>query len=480
MMKKTPLILLIAGFLTALAIIFSGCSTKKPWGTNPNFPLTVSLVSGPTDSLLVPASKSISFSWAATGGTGAVKFQHRLNDGSWSELADASTATLSELAEGIYTFDIQAQDAEGHTSTLSNVFRVAASIPVPPDTIPPMIFITQAPEESSFVAVGSVIAFAWTGFDSLGSGNDLLFQYTYGETTSEWLPIRTVSFSNVAAANPEVFSVKAKDLAGNVSVTASVTFVIRRATVLYVDDYQWLDSFGNVDRVKEREQKAFYREALKGYAFAEWDNDVQGHVPTMADLTGITTIVWAADADICAAEPNFRLYVDIGAVGGGVLKQFIDGGGHLLLTGNQVLNYIFDTNPPSSTHFEAAYLGVSDTTAPATWAASTDFTWAIKDPVATISLPDSMKIDVAKNGTQLACDASLIFLRPGVLPLFKVGLDVSGSAPDDYGMVNAWMYRPAGRIISATLNFDTFSMPLPGIRQTFHSVLNQFGEGPGL
>lgn len=482
MIKKTPLILLIAGLLTALAIIFSGCSTKNPWATNPNPSLVLSLVSGPSDSLSVPLGSGITFSWTYGGGKGLVQYQYKLDEADWSSQTQENLVTIHGAALGYHTLNVRGQDEVGGASEIATIFRV-----VEPST--PVVTITQSPGDSTFVAAGTSISFTWIGNDSTTGADYMLYQYSFEGVTSEWTPALTVTFNNLAVSDPAAFTVQAKDLGGNLSNVASITFAIKNATILYVDDYQWLDSFGNVDRAKEREQKQFYRAALNGYAFAEWDNDARRALPTMADLTGITTIVWAADANGCSADPTFRLYTEIGAVGGGVLKQFLDAGGHLLLTGNEALNYLFDTNPPDSTHFEAKYLGVSDTSiivppdsVPSpTWAASTDFTWAIKATGSTLSLPDSMKIDVAKNGSQLACDASLLVQRSGVIPLFTVGLDVDGAAPDDYGMVNGWLYMPPNQpFMSASLMYDTFSMPLPGIRQTFHTILEQFGEGHGL
>jgi hypothetical protein len=494
MNNKTPVIWLIAGLVTALAIIISGCSTKKPWSPSANVPLVLSIVSGPADSAMIPFGSSVTYSWTSKGGTGEVQYQYNLDNSGWSALSRSTAATFSGFeTNSTHTVSIQAADASGGTQLVTRLFMVGSATP---DTIPPIVFLTQAPEESSFVAVGSVIPFAWDGFDSSGTGNNLLFRYVFNGDTSAWAPVRTVSFENVTAANPAIFTVWAQDLSSNHNNSApmTVTFVIRNATVLYIDDYQWLDSFGNVDRAKEREQKQFYRDILRGYAFAEWDNDVQGHSPTMTDLAGFTTIVWAADADNgCSPEPNYRLYFDVGAVHGGVLKSFIDAGGHLLLTGPQTLNYIYNTIPPAPTDFEAAYLGVSDTvivvidttttppetTLAPTWQYSSDFTWAIKEPGVT-GYPDSMKIDVAKNGAQVGCDASLLFVRHGVTPIFKVGLDVNGDQPGDYGMPCGWTYAPGGPVKSATLEFDTFSEGEPAMRQTFHTILEQFGEGPGL
>ena len=494
MNKKTPVIWLIAGLVTALAIIISGCSTKNPWSPVANVPLVLSIASGPADSAAIPFGSSITYSWTSKGGTGEVQYQYNLDNGEWSPLSRNTAATFSGFeANSTHTVSIQAADAAGNTQLITRMFTVSTPAL---DTIPPIVFLTMSPEESSFVAVGSVIPFAWDGFDSSGTGSDLLFRYAFNGDTSAWAPTRTVSFENVTAANPAIFTVWAQDASSNHNVSApmTVTFVIRTATVLYVDDYQWLDSFGNVDRAKEREQKQFYRDVLQGYAYAEWDNDVRGAVPTMADLAGFTTIVWAADADnSCGPDPNYRLYFDVGAVGGGVLKQFIDAGGHLLLTGPQTLNYIYNTIPPAPTDFEAAYLGISDTvvlvidttttppetTIAPTWQYSTDFTWAVKD-AGVSGYPDSMKIDVGKNGAQLGCDASLLVIRPGVTPIFMVGLDVNGEQPPDYGMPCGWTYAIGGSVKSATLEFDTFSEGEPAMMQTFHTILQQFGEGPGL
>jgi hypothetical protein len=502
MANKTPLILLFTGLMIALALFFFGCSTEKPWATNPNPPLSLSLISGPTDSLGVPIGSVITYSWTYTGGKGTVQYQYNIDGGDWTALSKETVATVRGFSMGYHSFTIKAQDEANATSQYVAVFRTTE-----PNT--PTVAITEAPEAGSFVASGSTVTFTWAGNDG-GTGPDyLLYQYSFAGATSDWAPTLTVSFENVVADSPAVFTVQAKDLGGNSSEVDSVSFVIKNATIMYIDDYLWLDTFGNADRAQEREQKAFYREALKGYSFVEWDNDVHGAPPTMADLVGITTIIWAADDNVCAADPNYRLWYDIGANGGGVLKDFIDAGGHLLITGSQVIPYLFNTNPPISTDFESAYLGVSDTVIidsitttwwlggtpydtlvvnpdsvvadtayVQTWQSETDFTWAIKDAALGTGYPDSMKIDVAKNGNQSACDASLDYLKYGVQPLFTVGLDVAGDAPPDYGKPIGWIYAPAGHAISASLMFDTFSMPLPGIRQTFHTILNEFGEGP--
>jgi len=99
-------------------------------------------------------------------------------------------------------------------------------------------------------------------------------------------------------------------------------------------------------------------------------------------------------------------------------------------------------------------------------------------------LPDSMKIDVAKNGAQDDYASGVWSLRNDVGEattevLFRWGLWVDGDPPG-----SAYYQSPVGHITNlnsgqqwtAMLNFDTYSMPLPQIRQTFQAILTEFGE----
>jgi len=487
MQNKTPLIWLIAGLAAALAIVLSGCSTDKPWTPNTGGTFTVFIISGPTDSLQVPLGSAVAYNWNYNNNSGAVQFQHSYDGAAWSDLSDENLTSVSNLTLGYHTFAIRGIDAGGATSEVSAVFQVVkSSIPI--------VTITQAPDSGSYIAVGATVTFAWAGDDGNAGPNYLTYQYIYNGDTSAWLPGNTVTFSNLVAADPAVFSVRAQDMVGHITNWVSTYFVVRAASILYVDDYLWTNNFGDADRAKERDQKQFYRDALQGFPYAEWDNDAQGGVPTMANLAGYTTIVWAADADnACEADPNYRLWYDVGEVGGGVLKSFLDAGGHLIISGPRIMYYLNNSNPPSPADFECAYLGVSDTsiiadidssatpwdtTYAATWVESQDFTWTVKDAGQAGNYPDSMKFDIGKSAdlSQVECSESLVYLKSGVTPIFNIGLDVDGAEPDNYGQVCGWMYAPNGTLISATFTFDTYSMPLPGIKQTFQTLLAEFGE----
>ncbi len=274
MIKKIPL-LLVTGMVTALAIILTGCGTEDPWSPDPSRPLVLSMVSGPADT--VAYGSNVSFSWKSAGGTGEVEYQYRLDSGNWTSPSNATSVTYFDVTAGA-TFNVMATDAGGATDQVSRQFWVGTQ--PSGDTTPPTVWITASPAEGSFVAAGSTVHFSWDGSDDV-DGDNVLFWYSFAGVTSDTSMSRVAAFDNVAAADPAVFTVWAMDQSGNPSTEATVSFTIKDASILYVDDYLWVG-----DPAKERDQKQFYRDALAGYAFAEWDIAVQGF-PDSSDLVTV-------------------------------------------------------------------------------------------------------------------------------------------------------------------------------------------------
>jgi len=401
MTKKTPLTWLIAGLLiAALAIIMSGCSTEKPWAPNPDRPLVLTIVSGPGSADTLAYGASVGFSWVAKGGSGDAQYQYRVGSGSYTALERITSISLIGLAEGAHEITIRAEDSAGSVDSVSRSFTIADALV---DLGAPYVWLTEAPAESSFVATGSVIVFAWTGYDSLGDNTNIKFVYDWNGTLSDTTVDRTVSFANVAAANPAIFKVWSVDQSGNVSETYdSIAFFIKTANILYVDDFQWTDQYGFVNNLKEREQKAFYRGVLDGYAFAERDVAVQGN-PTRTDLvTGgvpvYSTVIWCGDSDLGTTSGTLA---DTAVLH--TLDFYMQNGGKIIMTGPLTLldmgNYGNDGPLPAPGMFEFDWLGLDSIA----WAYDywSDFTWAVKDPATSLDLPDSMKIDVGKNGHQV-------------------------------------------------------------------------------
>jgi hypothetical protein len=469
-MKNRIKFLAAAGLVIVAAMIISGCSTDDPWNPTQTGQLDLTLISGPSDSVTVPLGNVISFSWAASGGTGTVQYQYRIDDLAWSALSRTAFVTLHGLTEGFHTFSARAQDSSTPPASdeISAVFLVQENA-IPPDTDIPTVVITQSPVEGSFVATGSMAAFTWEGADAT-AGDNVLYRYYFAGDTSDWSPTRTVTFTDVAAADPATFSVWAIDPIGNVSEPGTVTFIVKNATILYVDDYQWVDPFQNIDMVKEREQKAFYRQALDGYAFAEWEIATQG-MPDSSFITNFSTVLFASDSRLGDASGTW--WFDIGSVGGGVLRHYMNNGGHLLAAGSNILQWIYNTNPPVVGDFEFDWLGIDSTGGWDFWG---DFTWAV-NAGDFAGLPDSMKIDVGKNGDQVDIAEDIFAFRDSVASLYVKGLDIDGAEPADYDVSVGHIFYPGGGPArSAMLNFDAFSMPLPEMKRTFQLILTEFGE----
>jgi len=492
---KKMLCLLIAGLMVSVIII--GCSTEKPWEAGDVAGLELVIVSAPDTTTDIFSGSSVSFSWSATGGSGVVagyRWYLEPLEATWSTSSNYTTTTYENvLSEDDttaldYIFHVEATDSDGDVATKTADFTVMAPADVDPDVTAPAVTITQGPADDSYVATGTSIAFAWTGDD--GHGNDDMIEYQYAypmmDDSVEWGMATNVVFANVVPTNPAMFYVRGRDQFDNVSAWDSIGFTIRDATVLYIDDYLWLDALGNPDMPKERDQKQFYRNALEGYAFAEWDIALQGY-PDTADLVDAgtpiySTIVFCADSEIGTTDGTPWYWLgDHDGYDGAAMRYHLELGGNLLLTGAlAVLDMSNNYGDVVATDdFEFEWLGV-DTVA---WAYDYWywFTWAMKDTLTELDLPDSMKIDVAKNGDQ--DDYAMEF--PGLRNDDDVTTEVIFTwgpwvDPDDPPPP---LGNPLGYIVSfdgapqtANLAFDTYSMPPDAIRQTFRAILTVFGE----
>jgi hypothetical protein len=505
-MKK--LFILLAAGLMVGAFIF-GCSTEDPWNPSPSNVLVLSFVSGPSDT--VDHGSNVSFSWTSQGGVGEVDYRYRMDADTWTDWSNITSVNFQNLTNPdtlpiAHTVYVEARDesSPAQSEAISQGFFVG--IAGGADTDAPTVSIVSSPAEGSYVATGSSVSFTWAGEDAV-DGDNLNYWYSFAGTDSDTLPMTTITFDNVVAG-AVTFTVWASDQSGNESDPASVDFTIQDATILYIDDFQWIDAVtGGIDMVKERDQKQFYRNALAGYAFAEWDVAEEG-IPVAADLAPFNVIVWCADSDIGANAYTWNdsaLAVD--------MDTYLTGGGKLLVTGpwtiGDMLNYDYEVqtgtfvydwfavdtmhqaidttwwwdDTPFDTLVAFPDSTVIDTSSLVSWDYWSHFTWAVAAENSLFDLPDSMKIDVAKNGDQddYAIHTPILRNDPAnnitTEVIFLWGLDVDG---DEHPVAYD---TPVGHVISfsgvrqvAMLNFDTYAMPLPEISQTFQSILIKFGE----
>lgn len=496
-MKK--LFTLLAAGLMVSAFIF-GCSTEDPWSPSPSNELVLTFVSGPSDT--VAYSSNISFTWTSRGGVGEVVYRYRLGAASWSAWSNVTSVNYQDVISADTMF-VEAQDDADQSDAVSQEFFVGAASGA--DTDAPTVWIVSSPAEGSFVATGSSVSITWQGEDAV-DGDNLNYWYSFAGVDSDTLPTTTITYDNVAAG-AVTFTVWASDQSGNESDPATVSFTIQDATILYVDDFQWFDATGAVDMPKERNQKQFYRNALEGFAIAEWDVAIDG-IPDAADMAPFNVIVWCADSDIGANAftwADSALEVD--------MDTYLTAGGKLLVTGpwtiGDMMLYDYEVLPntfvydwfavdtmhqsidttwwwdetPFDTLVAFPDSTVIDTSALVSWDYWLHFTWAVAEPNSLFDLPDSMKIDVAKNGDQddYAIHTPILRNDPAnnitTEVLFLWGLDVDGDQ-------HPYAYEtPVGHVVSfsgvrqvAMLNFDTYAMPLPEISRTFQSIMTKFGE----
>jgi hypothetical protein len=471
--------------IAVLAFLVFGCSTETPWEPPAIQTLTVNVITGPDSTAAVAHNSHATFTWSARGGSGVMSgYQFYLEgvETTWRSLTDTTAVTYVNLVgPDTLTFHIRVVDSQTNTAEDSRWFAVSDTAAAVPNTDRPVVTFASFPEESSFVATGKSVTFTWSVSDTFPASGVIQSRHiltTGGDTTtgtwSDWSQATSVTHANLTARDPAVFMVEAKDEDDSLTSASTSVFIIKAASILWIDDYVFTDPYGNVDRAAERAEAAFYHNLMEGFAFADWDYNDEDSLPTLAGLQamGITSIIWNAED----GDANATLWYEIGAAGGGVLKDFCDNGGNVLVSGYTCLWNMYNSVPPAAGDFEFDYLGVDST---GDW---TDdyFTWAVRDTALGAGwalVPDSSKIDVAKDGGQERFTCFTPYLRTGATPIFVNGLLVDGSQPI-YGsyLEPIGHFFDGGTFKTVLINFDTYYMPEPDMKPTYRDILEHFGE----
>jgi hypothetical protein len=468
--------------IAIMAFLIFGCSTETPWEPAATQLLTVNIITGPDSTTAVPHASHATFTWSARGGSGVMSgYQFYLEgvETTWRSLTDTTAATYTNLVgPATLTFHIRAIDSQSSTAEDSRWFAVSDTAAAVPNTDRPAVSFASVPEESSFVAVGKSVTFTWSVSDNFPANGVILCRHILnpGGTWSDWSEATSANYANLTARDPAIFIVQAKDEDDSTSTDSTSVFIIKPASILWIDDYVFTDPYGNVDKIAERAEATFYHNLMEGFAFADWDVLAQGEAaPTKAQLDsmGISTVIWTVEDD----GAYYHLWYWVGAdPDSNVLTLLLEDGGNVIISGYMALNAMYNTNPPAAGDFDFEYLGVDST---GEWGEDY-FTWAVRDTALGAGwalVPDSSKIDVAKYGDQERFTCYTPYLRTGAVPIFVNGLLVDGSEPPlgSYHEPIGHFYD-SGTFKTAFILFDTYYMPEPDMQPTFRDILEHFGE----
>jgi len=240
----------------------------------------------------------------------------------------------------------------------------------------------------------------------------------------------------------------------------------RSGRVLLVDDYEEHDLWG-VPEVYQAMRRTYERWGVHNFDYDLWVIAEQG-MPVYGNLVDYQAVVFASDA--VYGDADYTWWYEVGSIGGGVLRSYLDNGGRLVAIGSQILPWIYNTNPPRPGDFEYDWFGIDSTGG---WDYWDDFTWAIG---ASEWYPDSMKIDVGKNPDQIDLASTVYQFRQGADIVFTKGLDINGLPPNDYGDAIASAFLVTGTPRTYLINFDLKNMPNHDINVTLGRILrDEFG-----
>jgi len=376
-------------------------------------------------------------------------------------LIDTSYFYYQKFERGLYHFYVTAVDIDGNESTPSEM-QSQTLLPDPP---------------ASFRAISgnNSVSLRWNiapGDDSYKIFRSQTSGGPYFEIAEIQYPDHQYVDNNVINFQTYYYVARTVDgwylspYSGEVEVVPDPS---DNGRVLLVDDYAEFDDHGNYLTYQQR-RRFYERWGVRNFDYDIWCIAEQGMVDS-STILNYQAVVFASDGELDNADGTW--WYEIGAPGQSSVHYYMENGGRLLAIGQVILPWIWNTIPPMPGDFEYDWFGI-DSTGDG-WDYEWRFTWAIG---AEPGYPDSMKIDVAKNGDQDDYASCVYSLRPGGDTLFTWGLWVDGypPPPEYYQQPVGIIYRPGGVAISSLINFSLYEMPGPDVRLTMTNILrDEFG-----
>lgn len=448
------LLVLVALFL----LYMGGCTFKEPVQPELAKPLKVEIYAGPAEGQVVPNGVFLTFQWKAYGGVGQYTYTYQLSG------VDTSPVTTTEMqatyrdlfTAGSYTFRVTVSDGKGATAEASRNFSVGANTP-PEVTI-------SGPRVNPKYAPGADVSFSWTATDPDLFGQVVVYRWAKTKADADagnytqWAGGTVAVFTAPTTVGSYKFYLQAKDNAGGVT-SATFDYEVKEPTILIIDNKS------SETLLDEMAYDRFYETAFEGFAYAEWDVDDKGGVPTYTDMAPYNVVVWYG-------SDGGEWWYDVGAPYGDTgeceLSKYLDAGGKLWTIGEDILDHVWYTsNPPQPTDFEAKYLHVSTDSA---WVGNQEFNMALTTTGDIEHFP-SLAVDIAVIPSSYYSGVDAIWPGEGAEIIYS-GVDLSG-----HSIGNIALRYPAGDT-GTVIVFQTF--PLYGTSAEGARTLAQHLVGTGM
>ncbi|MCU0610460.1 MAG: M20/M25/M40 family metallo-hydrolase, partial [Candidatus Eisenbacteria bacterium] len=228
-----------------------------------------------------------------------------------SGAASASYLLSGLTADTPYYFVVRAMDTEGHQS-----YRATEVVTVPRE-------VPQAPSGVAATPIAGGIRIDWfPNGEADIAGYRVHRRINAGDydLLADLLPDTSFVDPGLSGANQYYYRVEAVDGAGHVSAPSDNAYgrpMTLDQGILVVDETR------NYTSPPDSVQDAFYRAALEGFRFTEFEYGSPAEAPVLSDFAPYSTVLWHAD--------DFAQFLAAGHVP--ELEAYLDAGGNLWFTG---------------------------------------------------------------------------------------------------------------------------------------------------
>ncbi len=187
------------------------------------------------------STETLKFSCAGVNNQALVSTECNVNSGGWVPCSSSSTHTVSNLPNGHQSFRVRATDGEGNTGTSLALSWGVDTAPPTFDTLALVSMFANSP------------TFSFSATDNAGGSGFLKFQCKLSSIYNNWedcIPPRT--YPALSPNTSYTFSVRAFDVAGNVSDPASSSVTFTTNSGVAQGGCVFTSSIPNVTRLKSQ------------------------------------------------------------------------------------------------------------------------------------------------------------------------------------------------------------------------------------